>query len=125
MGNLVTMSLVWLTFCSIWISLTLCQNRKALAIVLAFAVSILSDTHFSTENIWRFLPGYGALVLHALCTSAYEHTLGVLSPSLGTSFTIAASTLGATIFALPFYLFRTVMVRLTWFLCCQLYDVSM
>lgn len=86
------------------------QTRKALAVVTAVTIAILSDTQLSVANFWRYSPGYGALFLHALSSTALEHTLGVLSPALGTTFSTAATTLGATLFALPFYVFRSAVV---------------
>ncbi|KAJ3515762.1 hypothetical protein NLJ89_g1554 [Agrocybe chaxingu] len=86
------------------------SSRKAVAVAVALIVSFLSDTLLSATDFWRNAPGYSALLLHALTSSALEHTRAVLSPSLGGTFTTAASTLGATIFALPFYLFRTVLL---------------
>lgn len=86
------------------------QAQKLTAIGLAFVVSLLSDTQLSSVNASRFLSSYGALGLYALSSTALQHTLGVLSPSLGFTFTIAASTLGASIFALPFYAFRVFLV---------------
>jgi zinc transporter 5/7 len=80
------------------------------AIGLAFVVSVLSDTQLSSVNAWRCLSSYGALGLYALSSGALQHTLGVLSPSLGFTFAMAASTLGAAVFALPFYAFRMFLV---------------
>lgn len=77
---------------------------------MAFVLSVLSDTQLSSVNAWQFLSSYGALGLYALSSGALQHTLGILSPSLGFTFTIAASTLGASIFALPFYAFRMFLV---------------
>jgi len=56
------------------------------------------------------LPGYVALVVHGVASVALEHTHGVLNPSLGTTFTVAISTLVASVFALPLYLMRSVFV---------------
>jgi zinc transporter 5/7 len=56
------------------------------------------------------LPAYGALTAHALASSALEHAQGILIPTLGSRFVIAASTAGAAILALPLYTFRTVVV---------------
>jgi zinc transporter 5/7 len=72
----------------------------------------LSDVAFQVTDFWRFAPGYGALFFHGMSSTGLEHTLSVLSPSLGTTFTTAASVLGASIFALPLYLFRTLVVWL-------------
>jgi len=95
-------------FSNLWVGtiMTMSSAHKLSAIGLAFVVSLLSDTQLSSVNAWRFLSSYGALGLYALSSSALQHTLGVLSPSLGFTFTIAASTLGASILALPFYVFR-------------------
>lgn len=73
---------------------------------------MLSDSQMSASSFWRHIPGYGALLLHSLTSSALDHTLGVLSPSLGNAFTLAVATLGASVFALPFYIFRTFLVRI-------------
>ena len=70
----------------------------------------LIDTGFSKVSFTRLLPGYAALVLHGVSSSALIHTRQVLTSSLGPTFTVAASTLGATVLALPIYLCRTVMV---------------
>ncbi|KAF7309608.1 J domain-containing protein [Mycena indigotica] len=99
-------------FADLWLGalLTTSKSRKAASVTLAWLLCIASDTQLSSVNVWRFLPGYGALFLYALATSALNHTVGVLAPSLGTTFTISASAFGACIFALPFYLFRTVVL---------------
>lgn len=86
------------------------QTRKALAVVAAIAIAILSDTQLSLTNFWRYFSGYGVLFIYGLSSAALEHTLGVLSPALGTTFSTAATTLGGTLFALPFYLFRSAVV---------------
>ena len=86
------------------------QTRKALAVVAAIALAILSDTQLSLTNFWRYFSGYGVLFFYGLSSTALEHTLGVLSPALGTNFSTAAATLGATLFALPFYVFRSAVV---------------
>ncbi|KAJ7050561.1 cation efflux protein [Mycena amicta] len=96
---------LWLE--SLW---TTSAPRKALSVTLAWLLCIVSDTQLSSVNIWRFLPGYGALLVHALTSSALNQTIGILAPSLGTTFTVSASTFGACIFALPFYLLRTVVL---------------
>jgi hypothetical protein len=83
-----------------------------LAVVAAFVLSMLSDSQMTASSFWRHVPGYGALLLHSMTSSALDHTLGVLSPSLGNAFTLAAATLGASVFALPFYMFRTFLVRI-------------
>ena len=81
-----------------------------MAVVAAFAIAILSDTQLSLTNFWRYFSGYGVLFFYGLSSAALEHTLGVLSPALGTNFSMAATTLGATLFALPFYFFRLAVV---------------
>ncbi|KAF7317968.1 J domain-containing protein [Mycena kentingensis (nom. inval.)] len=84
--------------------------RKAAWIVLAWLLCIASDTQLSSINVWRFIPGYGALLVHALSSTALNHTVGILAPSLGTTFTVSASAFGACVFALPFYFFRTLVL---------------
>ncbi|KAF8227009.1 hypothetical protein L208DRAFT_1114173, partial [Tricholoma matsutake] len=64
------------------------------------------DAQLSSINTWQFLSSYGALGLYALSSGPLQHMLGVLSPSLGFTFTIAASILRASNLALPFYAFR-------------------
>lgn len=80
-------------------------------IATALTICIVTDLQFSSQNLPRFLPGYVALAVHAISSSALDHTWSLLTPSLGPTFTVAASTLGASAFALPFYIFRTVAVR--------------
>ena len=94
--------------------------------MVAIAIAILSDTQLSLTNFWRYFSGYGVLFFYGLASAALEHTLGVLSPALGTSFSTAATALGASLFALPFYFFRSAVVclisfrplfELTWHCC--------
>ncbi|KAJ7918716.1 cation efflux protein [Mycena leptocephala] len=58
--------------------------------------------------------GFGVLVWEGrtgqLAKRKSIETIGILAPSLGSTFTIAASALGASGFALPFYVFRTVVL---------------
>ncbi|KAF8972631.1 cation efflux family-domain-containing protein [Flammula alnicola] len=67
------------------------STRKTMSVAGALLISVLSDTQLSAANFWLYAPGYGALLLHAFSSSALEHTLAVLSPSLGTTFSTAAS----------------------------------
>ncbi|KAJ6485933.1 cation efflux protein [Mycena sanguinolenta] len=100
-------------FSTLWFS-SLCRistPRKTLAVALAWMITITSDTQLSSDNVWRFLPGYGALLGHSLTSTALDQTISILAPSLGSTFTIAASVLGASGFALPFYLFRSVVLE--------------
>jgi zinc transporter 5/7 len=86
-----------------------------LAVTIAALLSLTFDTQFSPSAVWRYLPGYGALILHGLATSGLDHTLGVVSPSLGETFAMAVSVLMASIVGLFFYAFKTVIVRLLLF----------
>ncbi|KAH0582606.1 hypothetical protein H2248_010534 [Termitomyces sp. 'cryptogamus'] len=99
-------------FSALWTStlLRMTSARKSLFIILALSISVLTDTRLFSTNSVHVLTGYGALTIHALSTSALDSTLGILSPSLGSTFTIALTTLGASVFALPFYLFRMVLL---------------
>lgn len=87
------------------------QPRKGFLIAVALLISISSDVAFQSADFWRSALGYGALFLHGMSSTGLEYTLSVLSPSLGITFTTAASIVGATTFALPLYLFRTLVVR--------------
>lgn len=80
------------------------------AIFCALVLGVVSDAAFSSTGIWSVLPGYIAIVGHGVTSTVLDHTYAVLSPGLGPTFTIAATNLGASLFALPFYIFRTVIV---------------
>ncbi|KAJ6624979.1 cation efflux family-domain-containing protein [Mycena sp. CBHHK59/15] len=99
-------------FSSLWLNTlwTTSTPRKTMAVLFAWGLSVASDTRFSSANFGRFMPGYGALLVHSLTSSALDQTIGILAPSLGSTFTIAASVLGASGFALPFYVFRSVVL---------------
>ncbi|KAG6810865.1 hypothetical protein H0H92_010021 [Tricholoma furcatifolium] len=99
-------------FSTLWSSTLLRMDsaRKSLFIILALLISISADTQLFSVNSVHVLTGYGALVIHTLTSSALDSTLGILSPSLGSTFTVALATLGASIFALPFYLFRLMLL---------------
>ncbi|KAI6112853.1 cation efflux protein [Pisolithus sp. B1] len=86
--------------------------QQPIAIFCAFVLSFLCDAAFSTHSPRMLLPGYGCLVLHGLVTYVLEYVRGVLSPSLSPSVMTAASTLGATLLALPFYAFRKAVLDL-------------
>ncbi|KAG5645716.1 hypothetical protein DXG03_005411 [Asterophora parasitica] len=99
-------------FSTLWMTTLLrCTSvRKSLLVGVAVSISIAADTNFFSANSWSAFTGYCALALHAAASSALDSTMGVLSPSLGATFTIAWTTVGASIFALPLYLFRSVML---------------
>ncbi|KAF8630734.1 hypothetical protein AX17_005329 [Amanita inopinata Kibby_2008] len=99
-------------FSSLWMGSLVNPSsaRKAIAVAAALGISIMSDAQMNAASFWRHLPGYGALVLQSVACSALDHTLGVLAPSLGNTFSAAAAILGASIFAFPFYIFRTVLL---------------
>lgn len=88
-----------------------------LAIMAAAGLSLLFDTQFSPATAWRYIPGYGALMLHGFASTALDHTLSVVAPSLGETFSMAATVFIASVAALPFYAFRTMVVRLFVRLC--------
>lgn len=98
----------------------LLQIPKALAMLAALILSFVSDVPSTPDTSWGVLPAYGALAFHSLSSSALEHTQGILIPSLGTRFTIAASIAGASLIALPLYVFKTVAVSTG----RSLYDVT-
>ena len=84
--------------------------RKTSAVLLSLALSFLSDIAITGGDFRALMPAYVGLLAHALSSSGLEHTHGVLSPALGPTFTTAASTLGACLLFLPFYMFREVIV---------------
>lgn len=87
------------------------QMQKTVVLVGAFVFSFMSDANFMLSNIRLAFPGYTALIIYGLASSALEHTQGVLSPSLGQNVTRMACIVGATVIALPFYVFKTLIVR--------------
>ena len=78
--------------------------------LVAFFISFLSDADFSFANARSVIPGYGVLILHGIASSGIDHTRGILAPALGGKVYMMASTIGATIVALPFYIFKSLMV---------------
>lgn len=101
-------------FCSIWTKAILepATARKAIAVSLSVGLSLLSDITITRGDFRAVLPAYVALIAHALSSSGLQHTHDVLSPTLGSTFTTAASTLGACLLFLPLYMFRQVLVSL-------------
>ncbi|KAF7973937.1 hypothetical protein HWV62_13880 [Athelia sp. TMB] len=85
--------------------------RKTSAVLLSLALSFLSDIAITGGDFRALMPAYVGLLAHALSSSGLEHTHGVLSPALGPTFTTAASTLGACLLFLPFYMFREVILN--------------
>ncbi len=90
----------------------LLKPQKMFAVVSAAILSLLFDSQFSPSTAWRYIPGYGALFLHGLATLALDHTLGVVVPSLGQTFAMAATVFAASVVALPFYAFKSIVVSL-------------
>ena len=81
-----------------------------LAILASFACAFLPDLRASSDAGPFIIPGYAALISHAITTLFFDHTQQVLSESLGQSTALAAATLGSTVVGLPFYLFRALVV---------------
>ncbi|KAI0731248.1 cation efflux protein [Earliella scabrosa] len=108
-----TRAILFTRFSPFWLkSLTAFTSvQRASFILLALSLSFLWDARFHPANFNDYLPGYGALIMEALCSAALEHTDGVLAPSLGADMTRAISTLGACIFSLPLYMLRHVLVH--------------
>ncbi|KAF9443664.1 cation efflux protein [Macrolepiota fuliginosa MF-IS2] len=106
-------TLMFAYFAKLWVATFISSSsaQKMLAVASAAGLSLLFDTQFSPSTAWRFIPGYGALLLHGLATSALDHTLSVVAPSLGETFAMAAAVLVASIVALPFYVFKTVVLH--------------
>lgn len=84
--------------------------QKTVLLVAAFIFSFASDASYTLSNIRIAFPGYAALLIYGLATSGLNHTQGVLSPALGQKATRMACIVGATVIALPFYIFKTLVV---------------
>ena len=84
-----------------------------ITVILAFACAVVADIRSSPDHGSIVMRGYAALLAHALTTAVFDHTHQVLSESMGRSTALASATLGATVIGLPFYLFRTLVVRLS------------
>ncbi|EGN92271.1 hypothetical protein SERLA73DRAFT_173028 [Serpula lacrymans var. lacrymans S7.3] len=99
-------------FSTIWVKPALEPTSlwKSLAIGLAFVISMVSDVVSSDRTTSAVLMSYGALVIYGLASIALEHVYGVLSPSVGSPFVTATSTLGAALLGLPLYAFRKAML---------------
>ncbi|KAJ4492656.1 cation efflux family-domain-containing protein [Lentinula edodes] len=105
-------AIIFTQFSTIWVDalVNFADSQKMNAIFCALVLGVVSDAAFSSTDIWSVLPGYVAIVGHGVTSTVLDHTYAVLSPGLGTTFTIAATNLGASLFALPFYIFRTVIL---------------
>ncbi|GAW09618.1 cation efflux protein [Lentinula edodes] len=105
-------AIIFTQFSTIWVDalVNFADSQKMNAIFCALILGVVSDAAFSSTGIWSVLPGYVAIVGHGVTSTVLDHTYAVLSPGLGTTFTIAATNLGASLFALPFYIFRTVIL---------------
>ncbi|KAF7973646.1 hypothetical protein HWV62_14726 [Athelia sp. TMB] len=108
-----TRAVLFTHFSSIWTKSVVepVSARKTSAVLLSLALSFLSDIAITGGDFRALMPAYVGLLAHALSSSGLEHTHGVLSPALGPTFTTAASTLGACLLFLPFYMFREVILN--------------
>ncbi|KAL5536997.1 MSC2 [Sanghuangporus sanghuang] len=98
-------------FASFWIDAVIQRDsvRKTAAVIAAFLLSFLSDMRFTLSNIKGVIPGYVVIVLYGLSTVSLEQIQGVLVPSLGLKAVSMACILGATVIALPFYVFKSLV----------------
>jgi solute carrier family 30 (zinc transporter), member 5/7 len=110
--NTICRAVLFTHFSSIWTKSIIepVTIRKTAAVLLALGLSFVSDISTMSGDFRTILPAYVALVTHALSSNGLEHTQNVLSPALGSTFTTAASTLGACLLFLPLYMFREVLV---------------
>ncbi|KAI5122498.1 hypothetical protein M0805_001406 [Coniferiporia weirii] len=99
-------------FSSFWVDTLIHREsvRKTTALILAILFSLLSDAGFALPNIKAAIPGYAVLFIYGLASSGIDHTQGILAPALGASAASMASTLGGTVIALPFYIFKQMIV---------------
>ncbi|KAL6304516.1 cation efflux family-domain-containing protein [Sparassis latifolia] len=79
------------------------------AVLSALLISFLSDAGFSHQNFREMLPAYGALAMEAFSSSVFEHTQGVLLPTLNQPMINMLSVIGAFGFSLPMYMLRHVL----------------
>ncbi|CUA70659.1 Zinc transporter 5 [Rhizoctonia solani] len=81
--------------------LSLPQTRAIIATTLALGLSILSDAGWAVHQLHTPAPAYGFLLLNALVTWGYEHTVHALSPGMGGQAAGGASLVGALLCAIP------------------------
>lgn len=79
------------------------QRPPTLIIFIAIATAFLSDASFSVENFPYTAPGYLALVVDAVASSALDHTQGVLLPTLGPIATNLLTVIGAFVLSSAAY----------------------
>lgn len=66
--------------------------------------------NFTLSNVKHVFPGYVVLALYGLSTIGLDHTQSVIAPALGAKAASMTCTLGATVIALPFYVFKSLVV---------------
>ncbi|KAF8705275.1 Cation efflux family, partial [Rhizoctonia solani] len=86
-----------------WIQsiVTLSSTRAIIATTIALAFSALSDAGWVIHQLHTPAPAYGFLLLNALATWGYDHTVHALSPGVGDQAAAGASLVGAFICAVP------------------------
>ncbi|KEP53142.1 cation diffusion facilitator family transporter [Rhizoctonia solani 123E] len=77
------------------------STRAIIASSLALGFSVLSDAGWAVHQLHNHAPAYGFLLLNALVTWGYEHTIHALSPGMGGQAAAGASLVGALICAVP------------------------
>ncbi|CAE6418021.1 unnamed protein product [Rhizoctonia solani] len=80
---------------------TLSSTRAIIATAIALALSALSDAGWGVHQLHTPAPAYGFLLLNALATWGYDHTIHALSPGMGDQSAAGASLVGALICAVP------------------------
>ncbi|KAH9066599.1 cation efflux protein, partial [Lactarius vividus] len=75
-------------------------------IVLGLAISFVSDTSYTINDVRETLPGYLALLLHVLSTGAFEHFRSSLVPVIGSKYISVCCTVGAAAVSLIAYATR-------------------
>jgi hypothetical protein len=68
------------------------------------------DAKFTLHNVRDMLPGYFALVLHALAATGLDHVQLTLAPTLEARYITTYTTIGAFIFGLVPYGMRELVV---------------
>ncbi|CAE7224629.1 unnamed protein product, partial [Rhizoctonia solani] len=77
------------------------STRAIIATSLALGLSVLSDAGWAVHQLHTPAPAYGFLLLNALVTWGYEHTIHASSPGIGGQSAAGASLIGALVCAVP------------------------
>ncbi|ETW78917.1 zinc transporter [Heterobasidion irregulare TC 32-1] len=110
-----TRAIIFTRFSATWIytltSPSSVQFVYSTAVVLAVGISFASDAKFSIDNVRGTLPGYLALMLHAISASGLQYLHNNFTTKRGSTF--APTVLGASVICLVLYSTRELVVTVT------------